>query len=1322
MKLWIGLCAFSIVASAVASLAQDITDVEAKPYGSYTGGPIDTVDLATGNLMLNIPLISFPQRGALPPLLFSVELNNAPYSQVSYIDPTNPNAHCITSRYDTSPPGAAFQYVPYYIGANPAGGCAYQTGAILQNLGAYLTSSYEGGVVTGQFNYTASGGGDGSGGGSLEYSAIDPSGTTHKLESDASSPPSSWNTYRAVDGSGYTFVPSEPTPSNSCGLGHAYDPEDPENAGLGSATETCSVNYWIANANNAFSGLRLGTLYSPTGIQYTNTIVSFPTPSYNQTEAAINEWYVPRALISTVKDPSGNNSVTRGPWYWSGYYSNAPTTSSPPFGDIQGFYATNPPRYLDSVGRSIPDIVAMQSTMLGSSLTWNVPGQNGATLQYTIHYVPMGNSPSSTLTMDPATDVSVSGWAIHSIVLPNLTQWVFSYNSTGDLQQVQTPGGGTISYQYSYLPYAAMPIGLSRCNAVCHVVQQRTETDGVGPPRNTYYSYAVLTSLSNCPLATGPSGPPFLVAVSTTETDDSGNDTVHYFCAVGARPGAVANQFHEIRTEYYQGCLAAETGCNISSGRTLLKTVTTNYEYQWDLNAVDATTDAGMIDVLPTQVTTTTPSGLSSIETMQYSGDSVSNGSRLASTTEIGCGLDATGPGNCVYTGHTWQGSTNPVQVSYLSPTTDTVTSGLGNVSPHITKTSFLFQSGLTPYQAANVVSLPVSEEISSGITGGFYGTTTYGYDENNGSSQGAFGNQTSKTETYYLSGSNNTNGLTTVETQAVYNTNGMPITTIDANGNSTTITYDGTGLFANETQRPMTNGVAHIDYYSYDMDTGNLNWHTDENGSGPNDSGHTTTYTHDLMGRVTAIQYPGGGGSTFCYTDLGGSLCQQGTAPFSLYTSTTAYPDPAIQTVHTYDGWGRQFKSVVSSDPLGPTVVDTTYDYEGRVASVSSPYRTLTDPTYGKTYYTYDALGRKTIQTQPDGKTQQWCYDGIPSTSQTNCLPKQNDLGFGLLSWTDVADETGRHSQQQFDVFGNMTAVSEPDPALGSLALETDYAYDLFNDLSTVNQLGTSGGSPVARSFYYDMPSRVTGAYNPEAGYISYWYDGDSNLVQRVDARNLVTSYTYDALNRLTSKVYSGPQQWYELGGGTYSATPTVCFTYDSSATTNGVGKLAAEWTQNWLGWFGPTCSNSTWDLLTKNIYTAYDPMGRLLSENRCMGAVNCSHGGRNLGYTYDLAGKLTSTANGFDGKGFLTAYDGAGRVQNMVDGTNPYQTTTLFSVPSYTPAGALSGVQLGASLSVSRTFDVRQRVRSETDSTISGANTPGSATVIISGSEQAK
>ena len=38
-----------------------------------------------------------------------------------------------------------------------------------------------------------------------------------------------------------------------------------------------------------------------------------------------------------------------------------------------------------------------------------------------------------------------------------------------------------------------------------------------------------------------------------------------------------------------------------------------------------------------------------------------------------------------------------------------------------------------------------------------------------------------------------------------------------------------------------------------------------------------------------------------------------------------------------------------------------TTYDGDGRKASVTNPYRTTSDPTYGITSYVYDGGGRST-------------------------------------------------------------------------------------------------------------------------------------------------------------------------------------------------------------------------------------------------------------------------------------------------------------------------------------------------------------------------
>ena len=61
--------------------AQDIAGNEEgiKPYGAYHGGNIDTISMANGNLTLNIPLISYPQRGGKLHVGFSLVYHNPVY-------------------------------------------------------------------------------------------------------------------------------------------------------------------------------------------------------------------------------------------------------------------------------------------------------------------------------------------------------------------------------------------------------------------------------------------------------------------------------------------------------------------------------------------------------------------------------------------------------------------------------------------------------------------------------------------------------------------------------------------------------------------------------------------------------------------------------------------------------------------------------------------------------------------------------------------------------------------------------------------------------------------------------------------------------------------------------------------------------------------------------------------------------------------------------------------------------------------------------------------------------------------------------------------
>ena len=67
---------------------------------------------------------------------------------------------------------------------------------------------------------------------------------------------------------------------------------------------------------------------------------------------------------------------------------------------------------------------------------------------------------------------------------------------------------------------------------------------------------------------------------------------------------------------------------------------------------------------------------------------------------------------------------------------------------------------------------------------------------------------------------------------------------------------------------------------------------------------------------------------------------------------------------------------------------------------------------TDGYTYFTYDALGRKTVQTQPDGKTQNWQYDNSTTTNTV-----------------DFIDETSSHWQWTYDSLGRLKKTLENDP-----------------------------------------------------------------------------------------------------------------------------------------------------------------------------------------------------------------------------------------------------------------------------------------------------
>ena len=187
------------------------------------------------------------------------------------------------------------------------------------------------------------------------------------------------------------------------------------------------------------------------------------------------------------------------------------------------------------------------------------------------------------------------------------------------------------------------------------------------------------------------------------------------------------------------------------------------------------------------------------------------------------------------------------------------------------------------------------------------------------------------------------------------------------------------------------------------------------------------------------------------------------------------------------------------------------------------------------------DALGRGIKTITPDGAIVKTEYSGNVVT---------------------VTDQAGKQRRSITNALGQLKRVDEPTDSGGLGAINspnqpTYYAYDILNNLTTVQQNGTDtpqcGATTVTcsqtRTFAYDSLSRLKAATNPEMGTtptngtITYQYDNNGNLTNKTDARSVQTSYVYDALNRVTSRSYTN-----EPGG--QLTTPNVVYTYDDLTT----------------------------------------------------------------------------------------------------------------------------------------------------------------------------
>ncbi len=473
---------------------------------------------------------------------------------------------------------------------------------------------------------------------------------------------------------------------------------------------------------------------------------------------------------------------------------------------------------------------------------------------------------------------------------------------------------------------------------------------------------------------------------------------------------------------------------------------------------------------------------------------------------------------------------------------------------------------------------------------------------------------------TSYTSESGRTSGVFDPLQHITYQTysNGLPVTSVDANGNTAATEYDGGGNITK-----YTDPLGNVTTYAYDAES-NL------------------TSKTDALGKIWAYQYDGSRNLLKSLSPLNGEIAYAYDAKGQLTNLT----DPnGNLTSFTYDGFGN---------------LETITDANGKITTMGygpSGFNRIseTDPLGRITRFAYDNNGRLIKTTYPDNSTKTFLYDACAMTSMTDENGKTRVFERNpLLYITRVTDPLGNSTLYNYDANNNATAVTD---ALGKVtAMTYDAAgrqretqnhsggimqrvFDAKGNLLLLNDEKVRGTSftydandqmlsledPLTKktTFTWDALGRITSKNNPDGSSISYAYDADGRVTGKTFSGSASISYTYDAAGNLLT---------------VDDATGKTIYTYDNLNRVASIGYpdgLALAFAYDEVG----------------NISSLTYPGGAVVSytyDNRNRIATAAWETGNFLHYTYDAAGNIKSIRRS-NGTESVYAYDGDNRIMDI-------------------------------------------------------------------------
>ena len=399
-----------------------------------------------------------------------------------------------------------------------------------------------------------------------------------------------------------------------------------------------------------------------------------------------------------------------------------------------------------------------------------------------------------------------------------------------------------------------------------------------------------------------------------------------------------------------------------------------------------------------------------------------------------------------------------------------------------------------------------------------------------------------------------------------------------------------------------------------------------------------TTTYTYNAAGQVLTAVDPAGKMTTNAYNDYGYLIAT--TDRNGGYVSYVYDAKGRVTTISSANGAGQTPFSVVryTYDDYGRTATAATDGMEDAVAYEYDWRGLLTKKTYANgayEAYTYSVAGLALTARDVEGVVTTYTYDSMGRVSTARIGSGNGALttsytylgsdSYGVRRVT-VTDPEERTSTTWYDQNGR--AVQQTGGGMTVV-----YRYDYMGNQTVVETLGGATGNRVVRAEYDALGNRTLTAAVAAAnrtklgshgerlsGYVpsadlttSAAYDMLGNNTSVTDGRGTTTTYTYDALSRLT-------EVRQPLSSG---VTATTAYAYDQSVT----GGVA----------------NAVTSAKGVTTTTVFDNSGRKLRD--VVTDPDDATKSMTTAYTYDAHGQVTSVTRE-DGSVVRYAYDAVGNV----------------------------------------------------------------------------